>query len=145
MGGLASRQAQALNLPKNFGVLRLPDIEVARDYPTLGPQGLHCMDVNGKAASIELYLGHSSLGGDQGLRPVRWTGYSHEAGAYQGEVEEKARVVQVFIENLDKYTNPLTARRAHPELVAVWQAIFAQVSASAEDAWRNSGPTFSKW
>jgi hypothetical protein len=145
IGALASRQAIALSLPKNFAVLRLPDIEVARDYPTVGPQGLHRMDVNGKAASIELYLGRAALSGDQGPRPVRWTGYSQEAKAYQGEVDEKARVVQAFIESLSKYNDSLTARHAHPDLVTVWRAIFAEVSDSAEDTQRNTRPSLIEW
>ena len=144
IGALASRQAEALNLPKNFAVLRFPDVELAKNYPTVNSQGRHRTDVNGKAASIELYLGRAALTSGRELRPVRWTGYVQEARAYQGEVEDKGKVVEAFIESLGGH-NTLTARSAYPELVTVWRAIFEAVSVCAEDAQRNSPPPFSEW
>jgi hypothetical protein len=85
----AFRQASALGLPDNMTVMHLPDIEFARAYPTIGPQGFHLVDVNGQAAGIELYLGRAALSFKGELRPVRWTGYIQAARAYQGEVESK--------------------------------------------------------
>jgi hypothetical protein len=99
------------------------------------------MDVNGKAASLELYLGRAGLTRGHELRPVRWTGFVQEAHAYQGEVEEKNKIVEDFIEGLGGH-NSLSARSAYPELVSVWRAIFGAVSACAEDAQRNSPPPF---
>ena len=37
-----------------MGLVALPDIEVPRTYPRVGPRGAHLVDVNGKAATIEL-------------------------------------------------------------------------------------------
>src|SRR5438477_11519920 len=43
VGVQAFRQVNALKLPKHMIVLRLPDIELARAYPTIGPQGRHAI------------------------------------------------------------------------------------------------------
>ena len=48
-------------LPDSMVVHHYPHLEVARDYPTLGPSGEITMDVNGLAGSLELYLGEDIL------------------------------------------------------------------------------------
>lgn len=114
-----------LKLPTNIKVLKLPDIDLAKSYPTLGPQGAHEVDVNGRAASIEMYLGRQNLVGCDGkLRPVRWHGYLQKARAYQGEIDGKAEVVKAFDKELTKMASPERARALHPELVTVWESIF---------------------
>jgi HEPN superfamily Toprim-like protein len=57
----------SLSLPDHIKVTRLPDIELARSYPTLGPQGRHPVDVNGKAVGIELFLGRHNHDGRRNL------------------------------------------------------------------------------
>ena len=58
--GFASHARLAtLKLPNNIRAIRYPDIDLAKSYPTLGPSGAAIMDVNGSAASIELYLGEN--------------------------------------------------------------------------------------
>ena len=122
----AFETARALNLPSNFRVLRLPDIEIARAYPTIGPQGEHEVNVNGRAASIELYLGSQNFQSPDGrVIPVRWTGYVSAANEYQGAIENKAEVVRAFERELATINDPLHARTLHPELVAIWEMIFA--------------------
>src|SRR5262249_41090263 len=65
--------AKSLPLPPNIKVVRLPDIDLARNYPTVGPQGAHEVDVNGTAAGVEMYLGRQNLAiADGTLTPVRW-------------------------------------------------------------------------
>ena len=49
----ACTTAEGLDLPDNINVTMLPDIEIARSYPTLGPQGMHKIDVNGTAVSVD--------------------------------------------------------------------------------------------
>lgn len=131
IGLQAFRQSEALKLPDNMIVLRLPDIEIARKYPTIGPQGRHIMDVNGQAASIELYLGRVALSTGGNLRPVRWGGYVAPVQAYQGEIEGKDGVESVFLQQLRYFSDPSEARAAHSELVSVWTMIFDAVARSA--------------
>jgi HEPN/Toprim N-terminal domain 1 len=131
IGLQAFQHAEALNLPDNMVVLRLPDIEIAREYPTVGPQGHHITNVNGQAASIELYLGRVALSTGGKLRPVRWGGYVAPVRAYQGEIEGKDSVESIFLQQLGYFSNPSEARAAHPELVSIWTMIFDAVARSA--------------
>lgn len=135
-GCQAHRQASTLRLPHNMVVVTLPDTELARSYPTVGPQGEHVVDVNGTAASIELYLGRMALTVNGRLRRVRWTGFNPAAQAYQGEIEGKAEVEASFLQALANCSDPDEARAAFPELVMVWTTIFQAVEKAAEAAER---------
>lgn len=91
------------SLPENIKVIRYPDIELARAYPTLGPSGRVAMDVNGSAASIELYLGPEVLTEPNGeLLPVQWKGFDPQMGRYQGEVLDKRACMRRFEKKLDR-------------------------------------------
>ena len=59
-----------------YRVLHYPDLPLLRRYPTLGPQLVDpvIMDVNGRAGSLEMYLGRDLLTVDSELVPVQWTG-----------------------------------------------------------------------
>ena len=90
----AVRALQTVRLPPNFAVRHYPDLELLRAYPTLGPGGLTTLDVNGLAASIELYFGKDVLSdGQGGMIPVRWKGYSDALRNDQGEVGNKGRLL----------------------------------------------------
>lgn len=137
-GCQAQRQARDLGLPDNIILIRLPNIDIARTYPTIGPQGFHTIDVNGRAASIELYLGRVALTVNGELCRVRWTGYNKFARAYQGEVEHKDAIRRNFLHDLDSFCLPTEAQHEYPELVAVWNTIFSEVALCAEVAQRNT-------
>ena len=49
-GRSAFKLASDLTLPANIKCTMLPDIGLARTYPTIGPQGEHSVDVNGPCA-----------------------------------------------------------------------------------------------
>ncbi len=131
----AYAQTNTLALPSNIKALCLPDIKLAEKYPTVGPQGDGVANVNGRAASIELYLGRHSLNDGSGnLHPVRWTGYIPPIKAYQGEVECKAEIQTRFFENISNVANSTAARNAFPELAQVWHAILKVVEHSMSEA-----------
>src|SRR5262249_8934669 len=73
-------------------VIQDPPIEIARQYPTLGPPSvrsaatsIELADVNGLAASIELYLGRDVLTRNDGtLHPVQWKSFMSGTGRYHG-------------------------------------------------------------
>ncbi|MGA8938089.1 MAG: HEPN/Toprim-associated domain-containing protein [Acidobacteriaceae bacterium] len=94
----AMRSLNAIRLPSNIQIMHLPEIGFLREYPTLGPTGELKMNVNGLAASIELYLGKDVLtdpsSGD--LVPVQWKGYIVAVRQYQGEVLKKKDVQERF-------------------------------------------------
>lgn len=93
----ARRVLDSISLPPNIAVRAYPELELLRAYPTLGPGGLTSLNVNGLAASIELYLGEDVLGGGKDtLAPVQWKGYSEVLKQYQGEVMGKSYLLAMF-------------------------------------------------
>ncbi len=101
----AAREAvtalKGIKLPPRYTVIHYPDIDLANEYPTLGPQGNVTMNVNGLAGSIELYLGTDVLKDDEGnLMPVQWKGYMSKIKSYQGELLNKFLVQKAFNEKL---------------------------------------------
>ena len=94
------------SLPDNLKVLHYPDLETARDYPTLGPSGEVAMNVNGLAGSIELYLGDDILRDSDGSpRPIQWKGFDRKLSAYQGEILNKQQLVSAFENKLQDCEN----------------------------------------
>ena len=60
------------------------------------------MDVNGVAASIELYFGEDVLKLDGvNFTPVQWTGYEASVKQYQGEVLNKRLLQEAFKTKID--------------------------------------------
>lgn len=97
----ARRSLSQLRLPPNIAVLSYPDIDLLRSYPTLGPSGNVNLDVNGLAASIELYLGADVLRRpDSSLAPVQWKGFIEPVASYQGEVLGKTDLQAAFLRKL---------------------------------------------
>lgn len=88
-------------LPSNITVKTLPDLELANNYPTLGPSGSVDLNVNGMACSIEFFFGKSILSRPDGsLSPVQWTGYSQKIRTYQGELLDKRKIQDRFRKTL---------------------------------------------
>jgi hypothetical protein len=131
-GESAMRGLRSLNLPTNICLARLPDLEGLRAYPTLGPTGSTTMDVNGIAASIELYLGRDALTASDGkLVPVQWTGYDAGIGQYQGEIMRKREIQQAFEAKILDCRNDSTRVAAYDwtGLHAIWRFIFSRFHA----------------
>jgi hypothetical protein len=88
-------------LPASIRVFQYPPLDLAADYPTLGPPPgdtrVANTDVNGLAGSIELYLGRDVLTNDDGcLRPVHWHTYIQSMRRYQGEISNKNAVQDAY-------------------------------------------------
>ncbi|MGH9605356.1 MAG: HEPN/Toprim-associated domain-containing protein [Terracidiphilus sp.] len=100
-GSLSVSRLSGQRLPRNIRVMRYPDVEIARNYPTLGPSGPAIMDVNGSAASVELYLGSDVIkAADGSYVPVQWKGYDPVLRRYQGEILDKRGCRKRFEEKL---------------------------------------------
>ncbi len=85
------------SLPSNMIAIRLPDVELAKSYPTYGPHGYTNDDVNGRAVTIELFLGEEALSADNGsLRLVHWG--QQVNGVYQASFskEDKNAIQESF-------------------------------------------------
>lgn len=86
------KRCSELNLPSNMRVLKLPDLPDFADFPTIGPDGRHRADINGKGVAIECYL---DLGADA---CVRWNNFNAAVDAYQGELIGKDRYKKRFLD-----------------------------------------------
>jgi hypothetical protein len=100
----ALRGYQQAKLSERIRVIQYPPLDLARQYPTLGPPNvrsphasMELADVNGLAGSIELYLGRDVLTGEDGhLRPVQWKSFIPPMGRYHGEVTGKHDIHKAF-------------------------------------------------
>ncbi|MEU8812581.1 HEPN/Toprim-associated domain-containing protein [Streptomyces violaceoruber] len=100
-GRHAENQLARTPLPDHYAVCRLPDLDYARSYPTLGPSGASSDDVTGRACSVEFYFGRDCLRGPDGtLIPVRWKSLIDSMTEYQGELANKAYVQERIKEML---------------------------------------------
>jgi hypothetical protein len=102
----AFKGLEKIIMPPNIVIQHLPELDLLRNYPTIGPSGSVNLDINGIAASIELYLGEDVLriNGDT-LVPIQWTGYDKLTKKYQGEVLEKAQLHDRFTDKLARARN----------------------------------------
>jgi hypothetical protein len=126
-GELAIRTVRQVQLPGNLSAMQLPDLEALRSYPTIGPSGTTLMDVNGLAASIELYLGADVLSEEGKLAHVQWTGYNPTLRKYQGEVLNKDRIQKRFKEKLQLHKGQIerTKDEGWSSIRAILAAIFS--------------------
>jgi hypothetical protein len=96
------RNLNGIQLPQNIKVVKLPDIEVAKSYPTIGPTDRQKIDINGFACSIELFPGKDVLQQNDGtFTPIRWTGYKERINQYQGDIINKSELHKKFRQKLD--------------------------------------------
>ncbi len=95
------KNLEGINIPENFEVLKYPDLEFAKAYPAKGLNGDTITDINGKAGSIEFYLGEELLKETNGeFKPIQWKGYQQKVAKYQGTLIAKAEIQNAFLEKL---------------------------------------------
>lgn len=87
-------------LEDNIKYITYPTRNYFCDYPTLGPSGEQILDINKKAASIELYLGDDILRKQEKKYPIQWNGYIKEINSYQGIICNKDEIQKKFKEKL---------------------------------------------
>lgn len=82
--GLAPLTKRAL--PERARVRHYPPLPFLEAYPTLGPYTDEPVlaDINGRAGSLEMYLGQDVLQSDDGLMPVQWRNWNHQLSRYHG-------------------------------------------------------------
>lgn len=85
------------HFPPNMQAVCLPDLAFAADYPTIGPDGPSRSNLNGRAVTIEFFLGENAMRNENGaFFPVEWVGM--QGGEYQGKLakEDKESTHEVF-------------------------------------------------
>ncbi|MCF6169054.1 HEPN/Toprim-associated domain-containing protein [Lutibacter sp.] len=121
-------------LPDNIKVFKYPKNDLAKDYPTQGPNGLIQMDVNNLGCSIEMYLGKKSLKLEDKYQPVQWKGYDEKLEQYQGEVRNKKKIQEYFRNQIkEKRITSENAQNEIPELKKIVDLIL--------NAWHNNDTT----
>jgi hypothetical protein len=123
-GHEALTSLRRIALPSNIRAITLPDLEFARDYPTIGPTGKLNTDINGAAVSIESFLGRDALIRNGELRPVRWSQWNSKAERYQGEIEGKPEVSERYLAAIKKIKNPEVLRQKFADMGALLCTIF---------------------
>jgi len=89
-------RSRTLNVPANMVILKLPDSPDFAEFGTIGPNGRHKADINGRAAAIECYL-------DLGAQPlVRWTSFNTRTDTYQGELVHKTSYMRSFLDQRER-------------------------------------------
>lgn len=97
------RNLTKIPIPTSMKILTYPSLEVAKNYPTIGPNGTaETTDINGLACSIECYLGIDVITRDGKLVPVRWKALNESLGQYQGEILYKKKLQDTFRKKVSK-------------------------------------------
>lgn len=104
-GREAINALQKSALPANIGFETYPDLQFAKAYPTIGPTGPANADINGKALSIELFLGMDCIKEGTDMLPIEWTGLNHRMQVYQGSIINKKLVQKRFEEKIARARN----------------------------------------
>lgn len=99
-GLMEMKRLMQVQMPSNIKVLKLPDLKLAKNYPTLGPTGLKKMNINGLACGIEMYLGLDMLIDNNGYIPIHWKAFNDKENKYQGEISDKKLIQENFRKKL---------------------------------------------
>jgi hypothetical protein len=143
------RSLAGAKLPGRIKVIRYPDFELTNSYPTLGPPtidapagSISLANINGLAASIELYLGEDVLRTPDGaMYPVQWKSFLPGIGRYQGEVTHKEQIHAAFrAKYMAASADPATAKTQDWEGLRLILDAIRAAAQSAFDASAASRP-----
>jgi len=113
-GVAAFERLKKRKLPGNFRIMTLPSIDIAKNYPTVGAQGKTNQNVNGRACSIEMYLGIDVLSNtDDKLAPVEWKSIEQQINIYQGEISRKGELQKKFMKKIQTTINEGSLQPEH--------------------------------
>jgi len=101
---ISLRSLKDIAIPDNIKILKYPDLDIAKRYPTIGPGGISELNVNGLSCSIEVYLGADVLMRNGELTPIQWKGWEPNLNRYQGEILNKRELQEAFFEKVSKCT-----------------------------------------
>jgi hypothetical protein len=117
--GISELEKLPKQLPANIRAMKLPDIKLAKKYPTIGPSGSKHMNINGLACGIEVYLGAEVLKNNGTFYPIRWNNYDTTLEKYHGAFEAKNEIQKRFNQNIS-----IGHRWSMPEMELVFSCIF---------------------
>lgn len=121
-GLMEMKRLMQVQMPSNIKVLKLPDLKLAKSYPTVGPTGLKRMNINGLACGIEMYLGLDILIDSGDYIPVQWKAFNEKENKYQGEISDKKLVQEKFRKKL-KSNDPSNFEEMELILTSIFSAL----------------------
>ena len=90
-------------LPNNYRIMKLPEIELAFKYPTIDENNFKNEEnVNGRAVSIEFFVGKDILCNNNKFYPVMWKGSQIGIEGCQGELKSKTKIQKSFYKTIKK-------------------------------------------
>ncbi len=92
----AHQRLSRISLPANMRAAMLPELEVFKEFPAEGPEGLRMANINRRAAAIECYLDLNMPGSEPAK--IRWANYKKASEIYQGSLEYKESYDKAFSE-----------------------------------------------
>lgn len=93
-------KVKKLKLPKNMGVMKLPESKCFDNFLTIGVSGESQQNINGRAVAIECFLDFTKT--KKPFHRVRWTNYIKDKDDYQGSLEDKESYIKPFKNLRDK-------------------------------------------
>lgn len=87
-------KVQKLKLPKNMGVMKLPESKYFDDFLTIDVSGESQQNINGRAVAIECFLDFTKT--EKTNHRIRWTNYIKDYNDYQGSLEDKESYAKPF-------------------------------------------------
>jgi hypothetical protein len=135
-GLAATERLKKRKFPDNFRVINLPPINLADNYPAIGSQGKINENVNGRACSIEMYLGIDILTDTNNqLAPVKWRNIEPQINTLQGEIFGKADLQKNYFKKVQTTIKKGSLQSEHDwsGLISIFERIFI-VAASIDYA-----------
>lgn len=96
------------SIPNNFNISTYPNLELARDYPTICPTWIENLDINWSACSLEMYFCEDLLKDDnKDFIPIQWKSFNEKYQKYQWALSDfdKWKVQKKFRERLQECKN----------------------------------------
>lgn len=123
--GLAEiKNLKKISFPNTVRIMHLPDLDICNEYPTIGPSGENHENVNGRACSIEMFLGKDVICPKGKFIPIRWKSYVDKVDAYQGEIVSKTEVLKKFEEKTKRAEKEGVNREEWIELDELLKRLF---------------------
>lgn len=116
------QQLDKITLLSSIKIVRLPELEFCRSYPTIGPSGLRNIDINGLAVGIEMFFGEDIIKCAGEYYPIIWNGYFQRIKKYQGVIEEKDKINKLMQRKLSE---PDNVEHDWEPLKLLWEHIFS--------------------
>lgn len=119
------KNLKKMTFPESVRIMHLPDLDFCNEYPTIGPSGNNIENINGRAVSIEMFVGKDILCVDGELIPIRWKSYVDKVESYQGEIITKSEVLKKFEEKMKRALKDGPFLEGWRDLDILLQAIFS--------------------